>query len=98
MSILTRFHPSDDGKTFTIQRHDPDVSPTLEWNKKLQNEPQKSESFHHIASVPPIVIEKWMQESGAPLLSMPAHEFSAFIRKKLRDPQWQFLKTTDKRI
>jgi hypothetical protein len=95
MSIRTRFHPSDDGKTFTIQRHDPDVEPTLEWNKKLQNEPQKSESFHHIASVPAIVIEQWLVESG---LSMGSPEFTAFMKRKLRSRDWLFLRTTDKRF
>jgi hypothetical protein len=95
--MRTRFHPGDDGKTFTIQRRD-DVEPTIERNKKLQSEPQKSESFHHIASIPAIVIEKWMAESGVPLLSMPSYEFQRFIRKKLRDPEWAFLKTTSKRL
>jgi hypothetical protein len=95
--IRTRFHPHADG-SFTIQRRDDDVSPTLEWNKKLQNEPQKTESFHHIASIPAIVIEKWMTEEGAPVLSMPAHEFKKFIRRKLEDPDYAFLKVTDKRL
>jgi hypothetical protein len=95
MNILTRFHPSDNGKTFTLQRHDPDVSPTLEWNKKLQNEPQKSESFRHIASVPPIVIEQWLNESG---LSYGSPEFNAFMLRKLRSHDWLFLRTTDKRF
>jgi len=95
MSILTRFHPSDDGRTFTVQRHDPDVSPTLEWNKKLQNEPQKSESFRHIASVPPIVIEQWLTESG---LSYGSPEFMQFMKRRLRSHDWMFLRTTDKRF
>jgi len=96
MNILTRFHPSDDGRTFTIQRHDPDVEPTLDWNKKLQNTPQtKTESFHHIASIPPIVIERWLIESG---LDYGSPEFTLFMRRKLRDRDWIFLKTTDKRV
>jgi hypothetical protein len=96
MSILTRFHPSDDGKTFTIQRHDPDVEPTLEWNKKLQNEPQtKTESFHHIASIPPIVIEQWLVESG---LDYGSREFTQFMLLKVRSRDWLFLRTTDKRF
>jgi hypothetical protein len=92
--IRTRFHPGENG-TFTIQRHDDDVSPTLERNKKLQNEPQKSESFHHIASVPPIVIEQWLIESG---LSYGSREFLSFMKRKLRDRDWIFLRTTDKRF
>lgn len=93
--MRTIFHPSEDGRTFTIQRHDPDVSPTLEWNKKLQTTPQKSESFHHIASIPPIVYEAWLIESGLPPSS---REFMQFVRKKLRDRDWLFLRTTDKRL
>jgi hypothetical protein len=95
MSIRTLFHGSDDGKTFTIQRHDADVSPTIEWNKKLQNEPQKSESFHHIASIPAIVIEQWLVESN---LSYGSREFTHFMRRKLKDRDWLFLRTTDKRL
>jgi len=95
MSIVTRFHPGENGKTFTIQRRE-DVEPTIEWNKKLQNEPQtRTESFHHIASIPAIVIEQWLQESG---LSYGSKEFTLFMRKKLRDRDWLFLKTTDKRL
>ena len=33
-------------------------------------------------------------ETGVPLLSLPKHEFNAFIRKKLADPQWKWLRTT----
>jgi hypothetical protein len=91
--IRTRFHPHGDG-SFTIQRHDPDVEPTLDRNKALQSEPQRTDGLKHIASIPAVIIEKWMQETGAPLLSMPSHEFAKFIRKKLRDPQWRYLLTT----
>jgi hypothetical protein len=98
MGIRTIFHPGDAG-TFTVQRRDEDVEPTLERNKKLQNTPQtKTESFHHVASIPAIVIEKWITEEGIPILSMPAHEFQRFIRRRLRDPEWMWLKTTDKRL
>jgi hypothetical protein len=94
MSIRTRFHPHSDG-TVTVQRTD-DVEPVLDWNKKLQTTPQtRTESFHHIASIPNIVIEQWLIESG---LKMGSPEFTVFIRKKLRDRDWLFLRTTDKRF
>jgi hypothetical protein len=91
--MKTTFHPGDG--TFTIQRHD-DVD--LDLNKALQNTPQKTESFHHIASIPAVIIEKWITEDGVPVLSMPSYEFQRFIRRKLRDPDWMWLRTTDKRI
>jgi hypothetical protein len=89
MSIRTRFHPSSDGKTFTIQRHDPDVSPTIEWNKKLQNEPQKSESFHHIASIPAIVIEQWLVESGLSYGGRSKTETGYSCARRTRGSEWR---------
>ena len=91
----TIFHPGEDGKTFTIQRHEDDVEPLLDLNRQLQNTPQKSESFHHIASIPTVVIEAWLTESG---LSYGSPEFTQFIRRKLRDRDWLFLRTTSKRL
>jgi hypothetical protein len=90
--MRTLFHSTSDG--LVVQRID-DVEPILEANKRLQNEPQKSESFHQIASVPNIVIEQWLIESG---LSYGSREFTAFMMKKLRDRDWLFLRTTDKRF
>jgi hypothetical protein len=94
MSIRTIFHPASDGKV-VVQRHDDDVSPVLENNKRLQGEPQKSESFRQIASIPNIVIEQWLIESG---LSYGSPEFTQFMLRKLRSHDWLFLRTTDKRF
>jgi hypothetical protein len=90
--IRTRFHGHSDG-TFTIHRWQ-DAEPTIENNKTLQSIPQRTDGLKHIASIPAVVFERWMNESGAPLLSMPSHEFQRFILKKLRDPEWKFLLTT----
>jgi hypothetical protein len=96
MSIKTRFHPHGDG-SFTIQRIE-DVEPALENNKRLQNTPQHSESFHHVASIPPIFIEKMMNESGVPFYSLPSHELKKLIRRWRNNPDYRFLFTTDKRL
>jgi hypothetical protein len=90
--ITSRFVPHSDG-TFTIHRRQ-DAEPTIENNKALQSVPQRTDGLKHIASIPAVVFERWMKETGAPLLSMPAHEFQQFIRKKLRDPEWLWLRTT----
>lgn len=74
-------------------RREQDVEPILDNNKALQNTPQKTESFRHVGSVPNVIIEKWLLEDGAPILSMSSHEFGKFIRRKLNDPDWAHLRT-----
>ena len=93
MVLRSRFHPHNDG-TFTIQRYDDDIEPALEANKAAQNGPRQTGEMRKIASIPAVIIEKWMAEEGVPLLQLPKHEFNAFIRKKLADPDWAWLRTT----
>lgn len=94
--ITSRFHKNSEGG-FTIQRRQ-DVEPILERNKQLQNTPQKSDWGRHVASIPLVFIEKWANEEGANLLTMGQQESAKFLKRKLSDPDWRFLKTTDKSI
>jgi hypothetical protein len=70
-----------------------DVEPILERNKALQNEPQRRGDLRHIATIPNVVLVKWMNEEGINALKMSSDEFGAFIRKKLDDPDWRHLRT-----
>jgi len=71
-----------------------DIEPIIDNNKRLQSESQSRKSpLRHIASIPNVIIEKWLNEEGAPVLAMSAHEFAKFIRKKLRDPDNRHLRT-----
>lgn len=83
-----------DGDTLTFERVQ-DVEPILEQNKRLQNAGKQKGDFRHIGSVPNVILEKWMNELGVPVLQMPKHEFDRFIRKKLNDPEWRHLRTYD---
>lgn len=94
--ISTHFHQDSDG-SLTVERVQ-DVEPILEMNKALQNWSQKTTSFRHIGTVPNVILEKWINEEGAPILSMGSREFGEFIRRKLNDPDYRWLKTTDGRI
>jgi hypothetical protein len=70
-----------------------DCEPILEANKALQKAGKQTGDFRHIGTVPCILIEKWMNEEGVPVLEMNKHEFAKFIRRKLDDPDWRFLRT-----
>ena len=77
-----------------------DVESIIENNKRLQNEPQdRKSSFRHIASIPNIILEKWMREEwarGNRTLKWCGPEMDALVAKKLQDPDWAFLRTDKK--
>jgi hypothetical protein len=81
----------DDGKL--IFERVQDVEPILDHNKALQNTAQKRGDFRHIGTIPNVILEKWMNEEGAPVLTMSKDEFARFIRRKLNDPDWRHLRT-----
>ena len=101
MSITTRAHYDAVERKFIIERVE-DVEYQIELNKVLQTTPQpKNETFNHVASIPPIFIEKWLNEEwsrGNVDMRLFDREFDDLVFKKLRDPDWRFLKTTDKNI
>lgn len=90
--ITSRFHRESDGG-FTIQSRQ-DVEPILDHNKALQNTPQKSDWGRHIASIPLIIIDKWSKEDGVNVLAMGKDEAAKYLKRKLADPDWRWLKTT----
>ncbi|HEY1544975.1 MAG TPA: hypothetical protein VGG01_21465 [Xanthobacteraceae bacterium] len=89
--VVARVHLDSDGDRFTVE-HIQDVEPILTRNKALQAEPQRSDWGRHIATIPNVVLVKWMTEEGADVLRMSGEEFGAFIRQKLDDPDWRHLR------
>ena len=91
MSTLSRIHLDPDGDRLTIE-HAQDVEAILDRNKALQSVPQRSDWGRHIATIPNVVLVKWMNEDGVNVLGMSSEEFGAFIRRKLDDPDWRHLR------
>jgi hypothetical protein len=90
--VITRVHYDASERTVTFERVQ-DVEAILEHNKRLQSMPQKSDWGRHIATIPNVILEKWMKEDGVNLLGLSSEEWGAFIRKKLADPDYRFLRT-----
>lgn len=86
-----------DGKDLHARTYQ-DVEAIIENNKRLQNTPQRTEHFRHIASIPNNILNKWIVEEGIPFLRLSGNELKKLIRKKLNDPDWKWLRTTDGRI
>lgn len=84
------------GRDLTINRVQ-DVEPILENNKRLRAEPQRRDSsFRHIASIPNVIIERWLYDElrrGNTSIRWGSKEFDDLIFRKLRDPEWAYLRT-----
>jgi hypothetical protein len=90
-AVHTRFHLDADGDHLTVE-HVQDVAPILERNAALRAEPQKSDWGRHIASIPNIILVRWMDEDGVNVLGMSSEEWGKYIKRKLDDPDWRHLR------
>ena len=73
-----------------------DVEPILERNQRLRGEPQTSDWASHVATIPNVILLKWLNEEharGNTGLRLFAKEFDALVARKLEDPQWKYLRT-----
>lgn len=78
-----------------IARSVQDVEPILERNHTLRGEPQRSDWGRHVASIPNLILVKWLNEEyarGNLALRMFTAEFNELVARKLNDPEWAYLR------
>ena len=80
-----------DGDRFTLD-HIQDDAPIPARNAALRRAPQRSDWGRHIASIPNVILLRWMTEDGVNLLGLPGEEWGKYIKRKLDDPDWRFLR------
>lgn len=93
--MLTRLS-LDRGEKLIVAETMQDVEPILERNKALQGEAQRSDWGKHVASIPNVILVKWLNEEyarGNTKIRMFTPEFDALIARKLLDPDWSHLRT-----
>lgn len=93
--IETRLH-LDRTEKLIIAETIQDVEPILEHNKALRSMDQPSDWGRHIASIPNVIITKWLNEAwaeGNTQLRPFSPEFDLIVKKKLQDPDWKYLRT-----
>lgn len=94
--IITYHSYDHSTKTTTLERVQ-NVEPILDQTKQHRNDDDytakgiKNEMWHY-ASIPAIIIEKWLKE-GVDVFNKD-HEKEVF--KRLNSPQWKYLKNTTK--
>lgn len=98
MTVNTNWHLDRNDGNLVVERVQ-DVETIFDRNKYLQNEAQTwAGDWHHIGSIPNVILEKWMNEEGVNILKMPAEEWGQFIKRKLRDPENMWLRVTNRKI
>ena len=73
-----------------------DCEGIIEANKRSQSDPYKSDWGQPIAEIPNTVILQWLYAEharGNTSLKYPSKEFTALMRRKIRDHDWLFLRT-----
>ena len=73
-----------------------DVEGVLEHNKKLRSITQRSDWGRHVASIPPVICVKWLNEEyerGNNQIRFLSKEWDELVLKKLNDPEWKYLRT-----
>ena len=91
--MLSRLH-LDSGNL--IVETSQDVEAIIARNKALAGEPQQSDWGRHIASIPMVIIQKWLDEEyarGNVTLRPFTAEFGELVKRKLDDPDWKYLRT-----
>lgn len=91
--ILHRTHFDPQGGV-TFERVQ-DVEPYLEHNKRLRGERQTADWGRHVASVPVVLLERWLNEEAARghVMQFGSAEFNDLVWKKLQDPDYAYLRT-----
>lgn len=94
----TRFH--FDGDKMHIETYQ-DVEAILEHNKELRKERQKSDWGRHVASIPNVIMVKWLNEEwsrGNTSITLFGPEMDALVERKLKDPEWAYLRTDSAQV
>lgn len=98
--VRTEFHLVDGD---LIVNRVQDVESILDRNKVLQNTQQAwagggEGRWHHFGTIPNVVLEDWMNKDGCNVIAMSNDEFGQYVKRKLRDPDNMWLRTTDRRF
>lgn len=94
MSVETRLYVDESAGNFTFQRVQ-DVEAIIDGNKELSAAGQRGDWGKHVARIPNIFLEQWLNEEyarGNIDLRMFTPEFDRLVERKLKDPDWRFLR------
>ena len=90
---------ADEQSKTLIEHKYQDVENILKHNKAQRNEFGKGynrdRSMRAIAEIPMIVAYQWLQEDGFMFTSLEGEEQHKYLQRKLNNPQWAYLRTSE---
>lgn len=92
--MQTKLH-LDRSEKLIIAESMQDCEEILKVNHYLRGEAQKSDVMRHVARIPNVILVKWANEEwarGNTQLRMFSKEFDELVARKLRDPEWRYLR------
>ena len=91
--MFRKIVPTDNGLGFYAEQ---DVEDIIEYNKRAQSTPQKSDWARHVARIPNVIIERWLNEERDRGHHVRAFgpEMDELVQRKLQDPDWKWLRTS----
>ena len=99
LSGVQTFHDHDESTGVMHLQRVQDVEPILERNKALQKTDHQSngikKSWMHAATVPNIIIEKWINEYGVNFYN---RDHWPAVKRLLNSPEWRYLRTGNARL
>jgi len=93
--ITTTYHVADNGRTLLAITQEQDCEAVIDANKRMQNGEKQVGPWRLTAQIPPIFILMWLNEEwarGNIGLKFADQEFDQIIFKKLRDPDYKWLR------
>ena len=94
ISGIHQYHHYDHLTDITTIESVQNVEPIIERNKELAKTDHQQRGikggFWHAASVPNIIIEKWLREDGVDFFN---RDHWGAVKRKLNDPEWAYLRT-----
>lgn len=72
-----------------------DVEDIIENNKRLKNDPQKSDWGRHVATIPNNVLLQWLSDEwarGNVNMKLFDQDFNKLVQRKLNEHDWLFLR------
>ena len=99
--VLTTEHKFDEQEQKWTQSYTQDVESILKRNKEERNSfsgYNQSKDLKKVASIPLVVIYKWIEQDGFLYKQLPPQEQEKYLRNKLNSPEWAYLKTSEGKI
>jgi hypothetical protein len=85
----------------TVVEQVQDVEDILERNKAMRAERQDSDWGRHVASIPNVIMVRWLNEEwarGNTTIRLFGPEMDALVERKLKDPEWAYLRTDSAQV